>query len=176
VDGDGAEDIYCGNYWIQAPPDGGRGWRVFAINNWWEDRRSAMLRSAIPGEGRVAMAEREADPARVAVFIRPADPKQFWKEVRLEATPPLRLVQGLASRGDSVFAAENAGPGSRVIEFRDGRAVEVGITNGILALRVTGEVLTGVGPDAIYRWRRATTESGPAGRKRPSRGSKASTR
>lgn len=174
VNGDGREDIYAGNYWIQAPELGDRGWRLFAINDWWERERSAMLRIAMIHQGRIVAAQREADPARVAVFTRPADPKQFWTETRLETSPPLRFVQGLAADPVSVFVAENAGEGSRVVEFRDGHVTGVDTTDGVFALRVEGGELMGVGAKAIYRWRRATTGSGPAGRTKPVRGSRAS--
>lgn len=174
VDGDGREDIYAGNYWMQAPESGDRGWRLFALNNWWEQARSAMLRIAIIRDGRIVMAEREAEPARVAVFERPVDPKQFWTETRLETSPPLRFVQGLTVNAVSIFVAENAGPGSRVIEFRDGRTIGIGATGGVFALRLLNGELTAVGADAVYRWRRATTGSDRAGTKKPVRGNKAS--
>lgn len=174
VNGDGREDIYAGNYWMQAPESGDRGWRLFAINNWWEQAHSAMLRISLIRDGRIVAAEREADPARVAVFTRSADPKQFWAETRLETSPPLRFVQGLAVDAGSIFVAENAGPGSRVIEFREGHATGIDTTGGVFALRVLNGELTAVGAGAIYRWRRATTGSDRAGTKKPVRDSTAS--
>ena len=154
VDGDGREDIYCGNYWLRSPDAPELHWRLFAINDWWEGERSAMLRIAPAGPGRVAAVEREAAPARAAIFQRPSDPRLFWKAERLTVQPPLRRLQGLAVDGETVAVAENAGPGSRVVVFVNGAAREIGRTNGLFWLSMDRGVLAGVGPRELIRWRK----------------------
>ena len=54
-------------------------WREFAIDTWNEEEGSAMLRLAWSGiRVRVAAAQRDMQPARIAWFERPVDPKQLW--------------------------------------------------------------------------------------------------
>jgi hypothetical protein len=150
VDGDGLEDILCGNYWIRSPAGAGLPWRLFAIGDWWERERSAMLRLVVAGGGKLLAAQREADPARIAWFLRPSDPKLFWRQAAVPAvSPPLRNVQGLVVAGGRVVAAENAGPGSRVVELGAG---VVDRTDGLFGLWESGGGLVGVGARAVVRY------------------------
>ncbi len=154
VDGDGHQDIYCGNYWIRSPTEPGLPWRLFAIGDWWELERSAMLRIVGVGPDRILAAQREASPARVAWFVRPPDPKAFWTPLKLPTThPPLRNVQGLVVVSGRVIAAENAGQGSRVLEIAGDRSKIIDNTDGLFTLSLRGAELIGVGPHTIVRWR-----------------------
>jgi len=150
VDGDG---IYCGNYWLRSPAVAGLPWRLFAIQSWWELERSAMLHVMPAGKGRILFAQREADPARISWFKRPADPERFWIEEALPALDPsLRNVQGLVLADGAIVAAENAGPGSRVAGLRDATWTVFDRTDGLLGLWMVGRELVGVGPDVVIRW------------------------
>lgn len=113
VDGDGRTDIFCGNYWVQSPQEFALSWRLFAINNWWEEEHSATL-SLVPVDfGLLAAAQADASPARFALFKRPSDPKQFWdvhpvqvslKNVRALVMWNGRLIAG--SEREGVFEVD----------------------------------------------------------------------
>lgn len=154
IDGDGHQDIYCGNYWIQSPREAGLPWRLFAIGDWWERDRSAMLRIVGLGPDRILAAQREATPARMAWFARPLDPKAFWTRLDLPAiNPPMRNVQGLAVMAGRVLAAEDAGPASRVVAFTEQKATIIDRTDGLFGLFISGRELIGVGAREITRWK-----------------------
>ena len=153
VDGDGRKDILCGNYWIRAPGSVESGWRLFAIGNWWEGERSAMLRLAVESGRRLVAAQSDASPARIAWFEQPADPTQFWRMTPIEVSPPLRNIRGLVLLGeDRVAAAEDAGAGSRVVVW-DGGVKEVARTEGLLGLWWFGGRLVGLARDSVIEWR-----------------------
>lgn len=86
VDGDGRTDILCGNYWVQSPVEFEQSWRIFAINTWSEEPKSAMFRILSPQDGSSEIvAQAHVSPARLALFSRPTDPRQQWP-VRLLST------------------------------------------------------------------------------------------
>jgi hypothetical protein len=128
IDGDGHADILCGNYWLRSPETAGGSWRLFAINQWWDGPRSAMLRTAMtkPPETPFPVlfaAQMEASPAKLAWFERPPDPRQLWIESPLETIPPLRRPQAMTVadlNGDlrpDLLIGENAGARSRMLIY-----------------------------------------------------------
>ena len=123
VDGDGRADILCGNYWIRSPEEFGLPWRLFAINTWTEAERSGMMCLAYaPGE--LFAAQRELAPARLARFVRPADPTQQWPAhdlagaLNLDHPGSLRLVDFHGSGRLDLLVAEHSGAG-RLLVFRN---------------------------------------------------------
>ncbi|MCC7236350.1 MAG: hypothetical protein IT163_13645 [Bryobacterales bacterium] len=140
VDGDGNPDILHGNYWLRAPARWEDGWRLFALNTWFYQPRSAMVRIvALPLGGRLAAveAESEASPARFAWFALPANPRDEWIQHDI-AVPgglhhPQVLVQGDAP--GTVVAGEDNGPGSRLlrINLTTGEVRELARSSGYLA-------------------------------------------
>jgi len=94
IDGDGLPDILAGMYWIRSPESFELPWRLFAIVLWNETPESAMLRLNYGPLGLIA-AEREMQPARLARFEKPADPRQLWIEHRIESVPDLTEVNSL---------------------------------------------------------------------------------
>lgn len=168
VDDDGRTDILTGNYWLQAPPSFELPWRLFAIHNWWESPRSAsVLSSWVPiGEGRFAAlvaAQREEFPARVSIFERPPDPKDFWRATPLPAGDGFGPAGGLAIAdldGDGrpeILVAEHAGSRSRLLVFahRDGRwQIEAeAVTPPVTALWPTADGIVALYPNRVARWR-----------------------
>lgn len=100
VDGDSIPDLIAGNYWIRSPEAYELPWRLFAINTYHEQPRSADMRMArirLNGGGfGLVVAQAEMEPARIAVFTPPADVKQLWLERRLEAELRVSRAGGLA--------------------------------------------------------------------------------
>jgi hypothetical protein len=113
IDGDGLPDLLCGNYWMKSPTVFELPWREFAIDTWNEEEGSAMLRLAWREPLRVA-AQRDMRPARVAWFVRPADPKQLWTQHDLAS---LQGVGGIKLIDNDLFILERDPPG-RVLRFR----------------------------------------------------------
>lgn len=152
IDGDGRRDILHGNYWIQSPDTFELSWRLFAIHNWWEGPRSALVRLAMDG-ARLIAAESEAGQARLAWFEKPADPKQFWREHPLSVSPALRRPRALVAMHDGFAVGEDAGSGSRVLRFRrpDYRAEVAGRNNGARELFVHNGGLIVLTADGIQR-------------------------
>jgi hypothetical protein len=175
IDADGETDILAGNYWIQSPPSADLSWRLFAINNWWQGPRSAMLRLALARPSGSAApvlfaAQSEASPARLAWFEPPPDRKQMWTESPLEAIPPLRPIGAIAVadlNGDlrpDLAAAENDGEGSRLLVYWSlggGRyqATRIDVTSGLIGLWAfdydgDGRTdLIGLGPHSLSIWK-----------------------
>jgi len=129
VDEDGNPDVLMGNYWVQSPKRYEHHWRLFAIHNWWDEARSAMVRLALvkrPGSRFPALAAAEAEIAesRLAWFERPADPKGFWTEHPLASRASVHHPNGLAAGdfdGDGwvdLAVGENNGARSRLLLFR----------------------------------------------------------
>ncbi len=98
VDGDGHPDLFCGNYWIQSPPEFDLPWRLYAINAFHEHPLSASAQLHWDGT-RLLWVESRRPRGRVIWFRPPADRKQLWIEEPHEANgkldcPQLRLVDG----------------------------------------------------------------------------------
>jgi len=155
VDGDSLPDILCGNYWIQSPRKFEESWRLFAIHNWWEEPRSAMVRIAL-GAHYIA-AESEEAPARLSWFEKPADPKELWVEHPLQLEPPLKKPQALLATENGFLVGEDEGSGSRLIRFdRQGgsyRPAIVATSSGFRGLwQGSGRIFAATG-DAILMFR-----------------------
>lgn len=175
VDGDGKLDIFCGNYWIQSPGDPDLHWHLFAINDWWEGPRSAMLRLALakPPDAATPIlfaAAPEATPPRLAWFERPTDPTNMWRQTKLDAIPELRKPEAIVAAdfdGDlypDLAVAENAGEGSRLFIYWGlgggrFRLTRIALTKGLLGLWAVdcdgdGRLdLVGLGQRAVTIWK-----------------------
>ncbi|MBI4906739.1 MAG: hypothetical protein HY820_24130 [Acidobacteria bacterium] len=110
VDGDGRADILCGNYWIRSPEAFEMPWRLFAINTYNDTEHAAHLRLVMWGE-RLVVAQGELRPAKLALFAAGADPKQLWKETRLEGGLDLNHPAALASGEQGFVVGERCGRG-----------------------------------------------------------------
>ena len=175
VDGNGHRDLFGGNFWFQAPATPEKPWHIFAINKWWEKPQSAMLRLALVSHfdnrfPSLLAAQATASPARVAVFDRPPDPTQLWRESSVEAIPPIRKPEALAAadlNGDSLtdlIIGENNGDGSRLLVYwglAGGKyqGTRIDATHGLIAVwpfdyDQDGRMdLIGLGPSTLYLWR-----------------------
>jgi FG-GAP repeat len=156
VDADGLPDIVCGNYWIRSPREFDLSWRLFAINTWSEEESSGITRFALAGGSLIACQAAMA-PARLACFNKPADPRQLWREQRLEGSLGLTHPHVLAPAGSDFFLSEAAGPG-RLIRFRNRGASQftpetVDRGRPLLFLHYEDEGLLGVGASFIIRWK-----------------------
>ncbi len=160
VDADGRPDILCGNYWIRSPEEFELPWRLFAINTYNETPASATVRLAM-ADARLVVSQGEIPDARLALFEKPADPKQQWMERRLEGDLRLEKPRALATgdfdgdgRADIVMG-ENGGANSRLLLFASASGFiprEIGRGGPMhTAFAVDGGVLT-VGPASITFW------------------------
>jgi hypothetical protein len=150
IDGDGRTDILCGNYWIQSPERFDLSWHIFAINLWYEDPDSAMLAHQPVGNA-LFVAQGHRANARVALFQKPDDPRQLWKESRIAGE--FHRVHATAAFAGRLIFAENNGSGSRIFELRDGQAEELARGYDTLRLIPTREGLLVVGPRGLSLWR-----------------------
>lgn len=175
VDGNGHQDLFVGNYWLQAPPTPDKPWHIFAINKWWEGPQSALLNLTLVKHSdnrfpSLLAAEATAAPARVALFDRPPDPTQLWRESPIEAIPPIRKPEAIAAadlNGDSLtdlIIGENAGDGSRLLVYwgiSGGKyqGTRIDVTKGLVEVWPydfddDGRIdIVGLGPSMIYLWR-----------------------
>jgi hypothetical protein len=176
VDGDGREDIFCGNYWMRSPARFELPWRLFAINTWSEEPWSAAVRLARAGSALVAAQMEAPDQARLAWFEKPSEPTQLWIEHRIGGTLNLARMRGLAAadwNGDGrpdIAAGEDKGPGSRLFVFWNdaGRfraeRIEAGApVRALFAADVNGDGrqdLVAVAPDHVTWWDSAGTRPG----------------
>ena len=174
IDGDGLDDIFCGNYWIRSPSYFELPWRLFAVNLWHQTWPSANLRLAYAdlfGNGSRSLIASQAavENARLAWFEKPADPRQLWVEHRIEGQLNLRRCGGLAVADfdqdgrPGILVAESAGRG-RVILFRNTSAGQFSahiLSEGTPLKRVWAvdfnhdgrPGIVGVGASGIYCWR-----------------------
>lgn len=150
VDGDGRADILCGNYWIQAPEKFELPWRLFAIGDWWERERSAMLRLAlVPGEAALVAAQAEESPARAARFERPEDPRQFWTARRLDAAGGVHRAGAMLAVDGRIYLGENNGAASRLLVFEGDRSRAIPRVEGVVGLWLWRERLVVIGPSKV---------------------------
>jgi hypothetical protein len=130
IDGDGRQDILAGMYWIRSPESLEMPWRLFAMELWNETLESAMLRLSYgPLTGaapELVAAQRRIQPARLARFEKPADPRQLWIEHRIESVPDLAEVNSLDTAdfdGDGrqdILIAEKAGARRLIVLYNQG--------------------------------------------------------
>jgi hypothetical protein len=86
VDNDGLQDVFFGNYWVKNPGRLDVAWRLFAVNLWHDTPDAALAALALSGEN-LLWAESSAKNARIALFLKPTDPRQLWIERRLPSLP-----------------------------------------------------------------------------------------
>jgi hypothetical protein len=139
VNGDRLPDLYCGNYWIQAPQRFELPWRLFAINTHHESPPAARFRLAPRGPTLIA-SQGWMDDGKVMIFHPPSDIHQLWREQRLSdgwnLTQPRGLVVADLDRNgsDEIYIGEAAGEG-RVIEWQaDGPGIKIGAGLPITAM------------------------------------------
>src|SRR5258706_793856 len=151
VDRDGRADILSGNYWIQCPEQIDSHWRLFAIRTWSEDKLSGMVQMALAdlfgtGVPNLIVSQSEMSKARVAWFEKPTDPKEQWREHRIESELDLDQPHSLqvadfnGNGRPDILVAERSGEG-RLIVFSNesgGRFTPyaLGRTSGVVDLRV----------------------------------------
>jgi hypothetical protein len=153
VDGDGREDILCGDYWIWNPEQFELGWRLFAIHTWFEGPESALVRIVAAGKA-VVEAQAHVSPARLAWFEPPADVHQQWAQQRIGEDLGLRRLHGLDTVDGDIIVGEDAGPESRLIRFRNKGAGRfepkvLGETSGVVYLKALGAELVTAGADGV---------------------------
>ncbi len=116
VDADGVPDLFCGNYWIQAPGEFALPWRLFAINTHNESAESARFRLARRGRELVA-SQGWIKGGKLLVFRPPGDVRQLWAEQLLSAGLELDEPRGLVvadldgDGSEEIYAGEAAGQG-----------------------------------------------------------------
>jgi hypothetical protein len=119
VDGDGREDILCGNYWIQSPEAYNLPWRLFAIELYNQTESAASLRLALLGNSsrELVVAQKDMSEASVSLFRVPAggDPKALWEEHPLAAPGGFHFPAGLAAMGHRIMLGEHNGASSRIL-------------------------------------------------------------
>jgi len=130
IDGDGLPDILAGMYWIRSPESYELPWHLFAIDLWNETPASAMMRLSYgPLAGAVpelVAAQREMQPARLAHFEKPTDPRQLWIEHRIDSVSDLAELNSLGIAdfdGDGrpdILIAEKAGAGRLLVLYNEG--------------------------------------------------------
>lgn len=111
VDRDGRLDIYCGNYWIRSPERFDLPWRLFAINTYNEEPHAAHVRLALAAPRLLIAAQGEIEGGKLASFVPPADPRQLWREQRLDGDLRLQQPAALASGASGFALGERAGEG-----------------------------------------------------------------
>lgn len=105
VDKDGLEDVFFGNYWVKNPGRLDVAWRLFAVNLWHDTPDAALAALALSGENLV-WAESSAKNARIALFLKPPDPRQLWIERRM---PSLPYPRALLANESAIFIGHAGG-------------------------------------------------------------------
>jgi hypothetical protein len=147
VDRDGRTDIFCGNYWIRSPERFELAWRLFAINTWFEKEESATMRLLPVPEG-IVMAQAHMDRARVALFRKPADPRQQWPAA---GNGEFSKVHGLAQWSGRILAGEAEG---RLFAWEPGGITPIAEGRKTVAIiPVDAARFVAVGPESVTLWR-----------------------
>jgi hypothetical protein len=128
VDKDGRPDLIAGNYWIRSPESFELPWRLFAINTYNDSPQAAHLRMAVLSRPQqtlgLLVSQAQLNPAKLALFTPPPDPRQLWIEERMDSGIALNRPAGLASAdidGDGIgdfVLAERGGTKPRVWLWR----------------------------------------------------------
>ena len=150
IDRDGRVDIVCGNYWIRSPESFELPWHIFAINTYSELPQSAMLAHAFLGN-RLLVAQGHMPDARVTLFTMPDDPRQLWKETRIEGR--FHRVHALAVWNGTLIFGENNGALSRIFAIKDVQATEIAKGIDSVQLLATKDGVISVGPHELVLWR-----------------------
>jgi hypothetical protein len=116
IDGDGREDIVCGNYWIQSPAEFGLPWRLFAINLFHEHPLAAAARLAW-WNGALLWLESKRAPARAVLFRPGEDVRELWGAEPIRFDPPLAFPRAVLPRGGEIWIGEDNGAASRILAF-----------------------------------------------------------
>jgi hypothetical protein len=154
IDGDGLQDILCGNYWIKSPAAFDLPWRLFAINTHHEKPESALVRFAPLPDGRLWIFQSHVENARAMLFDRQSDPRQIWKESQYGEQMSLSRIHAVARVGRNVFAGEHNGDASRLLLFRPGaepRILRTGV-DVIEMFPLGGPRFLLVGPRSVSVW------------------------
>lgn len=160
VDGDGRPDIFCGNYWIRSPARWEESWRLFAINTWFEGPDSASLRIVVLNPRRIAVAQAHVAPARIGRFEAPPDPRMPWTVTPLASGLKLAKIHALVSLDGGLLAAEQNGPGSRIVSVETNQVI--GTNDGTASLLPLGRGrFLSAGPDGVTMWRLMPESSRP---------------
>lgn len=156
VDGDGRTDIFCGNYWLRSPKTFRESWRLFAINVWFQDPRSASMQIRVMSPRSIVVAQAHVIPAGLARFSAPADPKDPWIETPLAPDLKLAAVHGLALVGGKILAGEWNGLSSRLLSIdpATGTCDILDEGNPTLAIiPLDAATFAAAGPDSLTVWR-----------------------
>ena len=146
INGDGRDDILCGNYWIRSPEQFELPWRLFAINVRHETPESANFRLALLGTDLIA-AQGHMPAGFVYRYSPGADRTQQWAETRVAE---LRYPHAVAATPAGVVIGENAGAGSRVFLLKnDGTFDQIATTDGVHTALVQGNRVALVGAEHI---------------------------
>lgn len=149
VNADGLPDIFCGNYWAQAPPEFELPWHIFAINTHHGSPEDASFAfAATPDTLYAAQKELAATPLRIS--RRPADPRQLWPETQASG-PPLTHPSALLFHDGLLFAAD--GQGLRAYD-PNGELKSQWPGPPIRKLFPTGDALIAAGAHFVSVWRK----------------------
>lgn len=149
VDGDGRMDIFCGNYWIRSPERWAESWRIFAINTWFEEPRSASLRIAVLSPRSIVAAQSQG--TRMARMDAPPDAKLQWRQTPVGGSAV--NVQSLVSWNGRLLAGERNGSASRLLAIAGDKAEVIAAGTEILAILPAGSnALLAVGRNSVTRW------------------------
>ncbi|MFN0167523.1 MAG: hypothetical protein ACKV22_13920 [Bryobacteraceae bacterium] len=154
VDGDGRQDVIAGNYWMRNPPEFDLPWRLFAIKLWSDQSLSALTRFALFANGDLAAAQRSLSPGRLAVYHKPADPRDLWAEDLLADDldkPATLLTAGVKGDGQEDVVAAESGPKGRVFVFARGRREQVASGIPIVRAWLDGRELLAVTQQGLVR-------------------------
>lgn len=136
VDGDGRLDLFCGNYWIQAPSAFELPWRLYAVNLINDTPLAASARLAWV-QKRLLWLESKSPKARMFWFTPPANARELWIKEPVDLAP-LSYPRAVLVRGDRIWIGHAQGvtevPGGRVISREGAVQALVDTPNGVVAI------------------------------------------
>jgi len=139
VDGDGRQDIVCGNYWVRSPERFDLPWHIFAINLLHAEPEDANFVLA-PWRRELLALQRERVPTPLRRFTPLADPKQLWAETD-DGT--YERPTAISPQSSELWIGDAAG----LTAWPSGRRWATG--HPVIAILPGGLV---VGPDRVTRW------------------------